>query len=236
MIRRKSGGFTLVELLTTVGVIALLAALLAPVYVNAKKSAVRTACQSNLAQISKAFESYTADHGGCYPNLNSKCLWMGRYWRWPLRQYVAYRARYDADDPRAEKQTTRVWNSVLRCPADPVPGDVYDGTSYAYSAAFFHTPEQINSTTLAQLYDGNEVEFATVKTSVVVTPPKKVLVADWLTHTEDRATWWSWSGARNYAFADGHVAYLNARRIRPAVDSFPDINLTRDGVAGRDVE
>ena len=135
-----------------------------------------------------------------------------------MKRYVGYSARFDSNDERDEIQTTRVWNSILRCPADPVPGDVYDGTSYGYSAAFFHTPEQINSMTLPQLYDSSEVGFATVNVGMVKWPTKKALVADWISHTEDRASWWNWEGSRNYLFADGHVLYLQARRIRPAVD------------------
>lgn len=228
-------GFTLIELLVVIAIIAMVAGMLFPVYVNAKKAAARAGCQSNLSQIAKAFEMYTSDYGG-YPNLNSKCLWMGRYWRWAMKRYVGYGAGYDSNDPRAEKQTTHVWNSILRCPGDPTPGDVYDGTSYGYSAAFFHTPEQINAMTLPQLYDATPVSFATVKPGDVKFASKKALVADWLSHTEDKATWWSHTGSRNYLFADGHASYLGASRIRTATDGYPDINLTRDGVSGKDID
>jgi len=233
---RYRAGFTLIELLVVIAIIAMIAGMLFPVFVNAKKAAYRATCQSNLSQIAKAFEAYTGDYDGCYPNLDSKCLWMGRYWRWPMKRYVGFRAGYDPNDPQAEKQTTHVWNSILRCPADPIPGDVYDGTSYAYSAAFYHTPGQINAMTLPQLYDATAVSFATVKTNAVVFPTKKALVGDWLTHTDEKATWWTWGGSRNYLFADGHVVYVSASKVHPAVDSYPDINLTRDGVEGKDID
>lgn len=236
MIARTRAGFSLVELLVVVGIIAVIAAVIFPVYMNTKKSASRTKCQSNLKQISLAFESYTSDFGGCYPNLNNKCLWMGRYWRWPLRRYVGYHANYNPSDQRAEKQSTHIWNSILRCPADPTPGDIYDGTSYNYSAAFFHTPEQINSMTIAQLYDASEVEFATIKTNSVAFLSKKAFVSDWISHTDDKASLWDWKGSRNYLFADGHVVYLQVHKIRSAVDGYPDINLTKDGIRGRDID
>lgn len=221
-------------------VIAALAAILFPVYANAKKSAARAGCQSNLQQIARAFESYTSDYGGCYPCTSNvsegQYLWMGRYWRWSLKKYVGYTAGYDASDPRGAKQSTHVWSSILRCPGDPTPGDIYDGTSYGYSAAFYHTPEQINSMTLVRLYNDPTPSFAVVKTGMVSFPTKKALVADWLTHTDDKASWWTWAGSRNYLFADGHVTYLAAKKIRAAVDNYPDINLTRDGVAGKDID
>lgn len=238
--RRPDGrvrrGFTLVELLTVITIIAALAAILFPIFLTAKKTAKRSQCQSNLRQIAQAFETYTSDHGCCYPNLNSKCLWMGRYWRWPMRKYLAYRASYDPNDPGAEKQTTHAWNTILRCPADPIPGIVYDGTSYAYSAAFYLPKEQVNKITgYPQLYDTSPLTYATVKTSVVKYPTKKALVADWLTHTDDQSTWWKWAGSRNYLFADGHVVYLHAGKIRKAADGLPDVNVTVDGVEGRDI-
>jgi prepilin-type N-terminal cleavage/methylation domain-containing protein/prepilin-type processing-associated H-X9-DG protein len=237
MVRRYTRGLTLVELLTVITIIAVLGAMLFPVYVNAKKSAKRTQCQSNLRQISQAFETYTSDNGGCYPNLNSKCLWMGRYWRWPMKRYLAYRASYNPNDPGAEKQTTHVWNTILRCPADPVPGTVYDGTSYGYSAAFYLSPDQANKiTSYAQTYDNSPLEFATIKTSAVRFPTKKAMVADWLSHTDDQASWWKAEGSRNYLFADGHVLYLNSSRINKAADGLPDINVTVDGVEGKDID
>ena len=235
-LRTIRGGFTLIELLTVITIIAVLCSVLFPVYVNVKKSAYRATCQSNLSQIAKAFESYTSDNNGCYPNLNSKCLWMGRYWRWPMKHYVGYTAGYDSKDPLAEKQTTRVWNSILRCPADPVPGSVYDGTSYGISAAFYHTPDQINAMSVTQLYDDSPVSFATIKTSAIKYPGKKALAADWISHTPDKSTWWAWGGSRNYLFPDGHVMYLSADKVKPAVDNLPDINLTRNGVEGKDID
>lgn len=234
---RLRGGFTLVELLTVIAIIAVLAAMLFPLYVNAKNSAKKAQCQSNLRQIGQAFETYTSDNGGCYPNLNSKCLWMGRYWRWPMKRYLSYRASYNPNDPGAEKQTTHAWNTILRCPADPVPGIVYDGTSYAYSAAFYLDPDHISSiTSYSQLYDSSALVFATIKTSAVTYPTRKALSADWLTHTSDHSNWWTWGGSRNYLFADGHVVYLDTGRIHPAADhNLPDINVTIDGVKGKDI-
>jgi hypothetical protein len=50
------------------------------------------------------------------------------------------------------------------------------------------------------------------------------------------ADWGSWDGAPNYGLVDGHARYLRARPIRPAANGLPDINLTVDGLSGRDVD
>jgi len=241
---RRQTGFTLIELLVVVAIIAILAAMMMPVYLEAKQASQRAGCQSNLAQIAKAFESYTSDYDGCYPyrpdmmdgaTPAGESLWQGRFWRWALKKYVGYTPSYDAADPRGAKQSTHAWSSILRCPGDPTPGDVYDGTSYGYSAAFYHTPDQINAMKLPQLYTEPDQPMSVVKTGDVKYPTKKALVADWLSHTRDKSTWWTWGGARNYLLADGHVVYLDSKRIQPAVDGYPDINLTRNGVHGKDL-
>lgn len=54
-------GFTLVELLAVVSILSLLAALLFPVFADAKRGAYRASCQSNLHQIGLAFTLYAGD-------------------------------------------------------------------------------------------------------------------------------------------------------------------------------
>jgi len=54
--------FTLIELLVVVAIIALLAAILFPVFGRARENARRSACQSNLKQIGLAFQQYTQDY------------------------------------------------------------------------------------------------------------------------------------------------------------------------------
>lgn len=63
----RRGGFTLVELLTVISVIALLAALLIPCLAAAANAGRRTACLSNLRQIGLAVQSYAADFEGRIP-------------------------------------------------------------------------------------------------------------------------------------------------------------------------
>lgn len=60
-------GFTLIELLTVVAIIAVLAAILFPVFSRARASARHSSCLSNLRQLSLGLRMYVDDHSGLYP-------------------------------------------------------------------------------------------------------------------------------------------------------------------------
>jgi len=59
--------FTLIELLVTIGIIALLAALIFPVFARAKEKGRQTSCVSNFRQISQAFHLYLQDYDETMP-------------------------------------------------------------------------------------------------------------------------------------------------------------------------
>ncbi len=66
---RKSGkhGFTLIELLVVVAILAILAAILFPVYSKAQSQAKTTQCLSNLRQLGMAVNAYLGDSSGYMP-------------------------------------------------------------------------------------------------------------------------------------------------------------------------
>ena len=230
-------GFTLIELLVVIAIIAILAALLFPIFARARERARQTTCLSNLRQIGIAFSMYLSDHDGCYPNTGNPYLWMGRYWRWPLAPYLAYANHRDHDNPNDPLVSVGTNNHIFVCPSDPTAPRQWDSTSYGYSAAFYHTPAQINAMTLNDLWQNDNFPCISQSEESVAFPGQKALAAEWLTnHEAEKVGWWDWKGGRNYLFADGHVRFLQASRLHPAVDGFPDINLTQDGISGRDVE
>lgn len=65
--RQQRRGFTLLELLLVVAIIAILMALLLPALGSAKERARRIHCISNLRQVSLAFRLFALDHDGKYP-------------------------------------------------------------------------------------------------------------------------------------------------------------------------
>jgi len=60
-------GFTLIELLVVIAIIAILAAILFPVFARAREAARQTTCRSNLKQFGAAFAMYKSDYDEAFP-------------------------------------------------------------------------------------------------------------------------------------------------------------------------
>ncbi len=80
MNRRKRAGFTLIELLVVIAIIAILAAILFPVFAKARERARMSACMNNMKQLGIGFKMYMDNYDDTYP----RCGWVGlpASWVW----------------------------------------------------------------------------------------------------------------------------------------------------------
>lgn len=229
--RRHTAAFTLVEVLVVIGIIAVLLAILLPALSKAKRASEQIACASNLRQLGYAFLLYCDENRGFFPAAQDPLspgiwLWMGRGWRPVLEPYAM---RASKDNP-----------GVFWCPGDQNARDKFDATSYAYSMAFYHSPDQINQMTSAA-YNYNPA-FAMPPQGVKLTQVKyssqKILAGEWSSvhfDLSDERGWFGPGGRRVFLFADLHAEVVPWNDIVPGNDGNPNPNLTLDGVRGFDI-
>ena len=116
IIRKHHPGFTLIELLVVIAIIAILTAILLPVFAAAREKARQSACASNLKQLGIAFAQYAQDYDECLP-FGSNAPYYNEGWAGPLYPYVKSVSQFD-------------------CPDDPTTvATIYGGTYYPNSYA-----------------------------------------------------------------------------------------------------
>ena len=113
-------GFTIIELLVVVGIIALLLALLLPALSRARSASMRTKCASNMRQLGQAMQLYANDNRGFIPRDNSPWRPDRRpYWMVVLGPYIEQR-----DDWSTSGDDLVFELDIFQCPAHPLLGDI----------------------------------------------------------------------------------------------------------------
>jgi prepilin-type N-terminal cleavage/methylation domain-containing protein/prepilin-type processing-associated H-X9-DG protein len=214
-------GFTLIELLLVISIIALLAAILFPVFSRARENARRASCQSNLKQIGLAIAQYVQDYDERYVP--------------PYTTFSTVQPQYSATF-RNSAYVYR-WQSFL--------------TPYAGSEQIFICPSNSKRTTAAAFYYNYGINMSITGAGDASPPPRlssqltspalTFLVLDWsndqalpnllatdgtryMPGSGDIEPWDCKNAAAdcqtgrhfdglNALYADGHVKWLNAKKV-----------------------
>ncbi len=109
--------FTLIELLVVIAIIAILAAILFPVFAQAREKARASSCLSNIKQINTSWQMYTQDYDENMVPMRIAVNDVYPYYWWPKLL-----------DPY-----TKSW-AIYRCPSSPDPLGVFGGGPNAWWA------------------------------------------------------------------------------------------------------
>jgi len=220
---RRRSGFTLIELLVVIAIIAILAAILFPVFAQAREQARKTSCLSNEKQIGLAFLMYAQDYDETLPAIPfGDCA---TCWPW-----AAWPGSYDWTGVFTHGVYPYTKNrAIYQCPS-ATENDRWsgaNGVSYGYSEYFYNKNQGWSK--LASV--GNAPE-GVANVSIVVETFASGIYMDWegcdgeptlpdgTCDGLNRVRYATWNPCQpnhsgtNMVFADGHAKFMAKDAIR----------------------
>ncbi|MFA6666695.1 MAG: DUF1559 domain-containing protein [Armatimonadota bacterium] len=202
----KCSGFTLIELLVVIAIIAILAAILFPVFAQAREKARQTTCQSNLKQLGMTVTMYSQDWEGYIPACVASTS--GITWITIIAGCLEPGAQWDRSSGWVKgSQSTR---SIFKCPSSPTDygttSESRCGVSIGYNRriGLMDTSTGIFAYPLIDLNKQNSIFilFADISNT---DPWRSFEVSSQLAGRHN--------GGCNLAFADGHAKWYSKQEM-----------------------
>lgn len=217
--QRGRSGFTLIELLVVIAIIAILAAILFPVFAQAREKARTTTCISNLRQIGLANNMYLQDYDEHFP-------FAGR--DWPAAAFIDVWNGLGPYIKNTEMFICRsdpspAWNiRWVRRNAKQLEKDLLFPSSYYYYYAFYHN------------FTGNQNpgKAQSMPLSAVAYPSQKAIFVCFAGDIEGRA---HNPNAMALCYVDGHAKLTPISQLNETRPYGPlNLDWTIGGLAGKD--